>query len=983
MKNTEEYNKIGIENAKKLIEIITGEDKQKNEVAIKFLKEEAVDLNYKGEIENFRGQKVNQPIFHFACNNDMSLDFFKTLIETGVNLNIKDTEYGYNSLMQARSSRRPDIVQLLVDTGKINLNDTDKEGKTVFSQACSSWSTAYAGETSKQTVKILLKAKDLQIDCKDKDGITPLHAACKYGYLDLVTLLIENGADLMIKDNNGSTPFMLAAGNSYGTWGKNVFKVLNFLLDSEKDVGIDTIDNKGKTAFQHVLSNNKQDDQKLIEHFIKKSDLTIKNSLGHTPFLQAIKNGNKVAIESFLLHAEIDENEMITTFFKYLHKTEIVKCFLKNGLSIEVKDENGDTILKRCLDLENRKTILEILIENKVDLNEETNKKLIESWIEGYTKARSKLKDHKVQKLVEEYIEVIKLLISNGMKLEKTDVIKKIIFDVVEKCSSKTFETLSGLKHLFDVNKDTNEKGETMLHCACEKGNLINILIEKFDADPTIKTLDGEETVLLKFIYSNSKNGNASSISNDVDTLFKTEKIKSIVNTPNSSGETPLHWACEKGNLIMVRKLIEQGANPNQLDNNKCSPLMFAINAAPVLKRFVEIKKVIELLLEQPGVKENINNLAMNDKSAIDFACDRGDKEIIKLLIENGVDVNLKDNSGLTLFLKYISSRSKNIDIELVQLLFNKDYDINQTNTQGETALHLACRKGNKEVVEFLLNNGADIKCVNKKDNITALHFAIMSENKELIELIINKNENLDINHLDTNQRNFLHYACGTVDEKIIKLFLDKKVDVNKVDSFGAKPFDMYIKCSVSKKKNITDIAKEIFPKDFDVNALKNGSNLFHSACFKGDIKLIKWLLEYKVDVNIKNSNDSLPIIFLIANGCTEGIKLILNKDNTSLNYINKNGISPLHFACNKAENKDGLNIIKLLIENGADINLKDKEGKLAIERAPKSLTEQIKHIFGTTIVTKFDHDDLLNSTEDNHQIESKIVGENDNEDNF
>lgn len=712
-------------NAKKLIEIITGNDKQRNELAIKFLTEEEIDLNYVGEFEDFQRKKSNKPIFHIACKKHMPLDFFKILIEKGVDLNIKDTEYGHNAFLQACSSARPDIVQLLVDTKTINLNDTDKEGKTGFWGACKGWKYATEGEALQQIVKILLKEKDLQIDCKDKDGKTPLHDACTYGYLALVKLLIENGTDFTIKDNNGCTPFMLAARNSSGSWSKDVLEVLNFLVDSEKDLGIDTIDNKGNTAFQYILNNNwiRQDNQKLIEHFIKKSDLTIKTSKGLTPFLQAIENGNEVAIELFFQHAKIDENEKIKTFFKYLHKTEIVKCFLKNGLSIEVKDENGDTVLKRCLDLENRKTILKILIENKVDLNEEANKKLIESWIEGYSKACSKLEDTKVQELVEEYIEVIKLIISNGVKLEKTDVIKKIVFDVVEKCSSKTFEKLSGLKHLFDVNKDTNEKGETMLYCAYNDINLINILIEKFDADPTIKTLNGGETVLLKFIYSNSKNGNARSIERDVDTLFKTEKIKSIVNTPNSSGETPLHWACEKGNLIMVRKLIEQGANPNQLDNHKCSPLMFAINAAPALERFVEIKEVIELLLEQPKVKKDINDFASNGKAAIHFACDRGDKEIIKLLIENGADVNLKDNLGLTPLFKYLSSQSKNIDIEIVKLLFNKDTDINQANTKGETAFHYACLKGNKEVVEFLFKNGANINNLDN-DKSNAIHFA-------------------------------------------------------------------------------------------------------------------------------------------------------------------------------------------------------------------------------------------------------------------
>jgi ankyrin repeat protein len=58
---------------------------------------------------------------------------------------------------------------------------------------------------SHQLVSVLLDSRKVNINACDSDGRTPLHIACINGHRTSSLLLIENGCDIMIKDNSGMT----------------------------------------------------------------------------------------------------------------------------------------------------------------------------------------------------------------------------------------------------------------------------------------------------------------------------------------------------------------------------------------------------------------------------------------------------------------------------------------------------------------------------------------------------------------------------------------------------------------------------------------------------------------------------------------------------------------------------------------------------------------------------------------------------------
>ena len=137
------------------------------------------------------------------------------------------------------------------------------------------------------------------------------------------------------------------------------------------------------------------------------------------------------------------------------------------------------------------------------------------------------------------------------------------------------------------------------------------------------------------------------------------------------------------------------------------------------------IKIIILIAIITLGVITCSSN---SGKALIDAAMD-GNFEKVKLLIENGADVNAKNNNGQTA-LMYVAREG---DLEIAKYLVENGADINaKDNDWGYTALIYAAEYVNLEIVQFLIESGADINIKNN-DGKTALDLADTEEIKEVL----------------------------------------------------------------------------------------------------------------------------------------------------------------------------------------------------------------------------------------------------------
>ncbi|EDL98852.1 rCG54922 [Rattus norvegicus] len=209
-------------------------------------------------------------------------------------------------------------------------------------------------------------------------------------------------------------------------------------------------------------------------------------------------------------------------------------------------------------------------------------------------------------------------------------------------------------------------------------------------------------------------------------------------------GITALMAAVQHGHEAVVRLLMEWGADPNHTARTVgWSPLMLAALLGKL--------SVVQQLVEKGA---NPDHLGVLEKTAFEVALDRkhrdladyldplttvrpktGNFQLVKEIADEDPNhVNLVNGDGATpLMLAAVTGQ-----LPLVQLLVEKHADMNkQDSVHGWTALMQATYHGNKEIVKYLLNQGADVT-LRAKNGYTAFDLVMLlnDPDTELVRLL-------------------------------------------------------------------------------------------------------------------------------------------------------------------------------------------------------------------------------------------------------
>ena len=153
--------------------------------------------------------------------------------------------------------------------------------------------------------------------------------------------------------------------------------------------------------------------------------------------------------------------------------------------------------------------------------------------------------------------------------------------------------------------------------------------------------------------------------------------------------------------------------------------------------------------------------------------------DVLKCLVNSGIDVT------------EISKLSSTIldDIDATEILHSSCCSMNARKSlhdEGNTALHIASRKGHLEVLEFLFECNWDANHQNDLGE-TALHMAVGESHTEVATLLIANG--INVNAKDVEDRTALHYASEMGHIEMVVLLLTNNANVNAKDDGGATPF--------------------------------------------------------------------------------------------------------------------------------------------------------------------------------------------------
>ncbi|XP_032320684.1 ankyrin repeat domain-containing protein 18B-like isoform X5 [Camelus ferus] len=163
--------------------------------------------------------------------------------------------------------------------------------------------------------------------------------------------------------------------------------------------------------------------------------------------------------------------------------------------------------------------------------------------------------------------------------------------------------------------------------------------------------------------------------------------------------------------------------------------------------------------------------------TALHLACSSGKSSVVTLLIEWKCDLNARDEEGKTALMKAVECQEE----VCVTIMLKRGADPNLKDNCQNTALHYAVLAENTSIATKLLRYNADIEAINKY-NFTPFLLAIR-ENKEMVRFLIENGAN--IHAVDKAERSALMLAVFHDSPDIVKLLLQKRVNADSRDLHG------------------------------------------------------------------------------------------------------------------------------------------------------------------------------------------------------
>jgi ankyrin repeat protein len=274
--------------------------------------------------------------------------------------------------------------------------------------------------------------------------------------------------------------------------------------------------------------------------------------------------------------------------------------------------------------------------------------------------------------------------------------------------------------------------------------------------------------------------------------------------------------------------------------------------------------------------------------------------EAARVIIEQGADVNARDKFGWTLLTQ--ASRYGYLDIILLLLDHGKNVNVDATNNDCNTPLHLAAQNGQFAAARLLVERGANVN-VQNKDSCTPLHEASWHNgHPDLVLLLLEHGANLETRNKGLSTPLQLAVKKGHLAVARLLVKHDAKVNVQNTESW---------------------------------------TPLHEASWYNGYPDLVLLLLEHGANLETTNKGLNTPLQLAVKRGHLAVAQLLLVKGGAKVNVLNKESWTPLHEASWYNGDPD---LVLLLLEHGANpearnngrntpLQLAVKRGHIAVAR--------------------------------------------------
>eukprot|EP00007_Cunea_sp_BSH-02190019_P000964 CAMPEP_0174230722 /NCGR_PEP_ID=MMETSP0417-20130205/1420_1 /TAXON_ID=242541 /ORGANISM="Mayorella sp, Strain BSH-02190019" /LENGTH=1024 /DNA_ID=CAMNT_0015308471 /DNA_START=162 /DNA_END=3236 /DNA_ORIENTATION=+ len=312
-----------------------------------------------------------------------------------------------------------------------------------------------------------------------------------------------------------------------------------------------------------------------------------------------------------------------------------------------------------------------------------------------------------------------------------------------------------------------DENGFTALHTAAVHGHseCVKLLI---NAGANVSLAGSKRRLTALFLAAHA---------GSVESIRALASAGASVNDCDSVGMSPLMEASSRGRYPCVSLLLELGAKVNAETNGRQTALHLAtINCHP---------RITLLLLEHGA---DVNATDVSGTTALGLATKTNHQDLVKIILDHGGKQDVVMN-GTTPLHEAVQNNS----LSLVRTVLGRDGTVDLLNKDDATPLLLAAAVGNPNIVEFLIEQGANVNHVAQRGDHAILQ-AAKAGHPHIVELLIGKK--VDLNHTDEEGRTALHYAVAAGHVEIVRILLDNGAEPNVVDKHQCTPAHVAAQCS-------------------------------------------------------------------------------------------------------------------------------------------------------------------------------------------
>jgi len=427
-------------------------------------------------------------------------------------------------------------------------------------------------------------------------------------------------------------------------------------------------------------------------------------------------------------------------------------------------------------------------------------------------------------------------------------------------------------------------------------------------------------------------------------------KQRADVNAAEPDGTTALHWAAHWNDAETVNLLLRAGANVKAVNRYGSTPLSEAVTAGS--------SAMIKALLDAGADPKTLTT--EDGETVLMTAARAGNVDAVRLLLDRGADVNAREKyKGQTALMWAAAERHPSV----VKLLLDHGADWKVRSVEHETrlprlsaassvspiarggfpALLYSAREGDVESARLMLDAGVDVN-YGDVDDTTALTASILNKQYTFAKFLLERGANPNV--VDANGRTALYAIVEARNEDWTTL-PERKTD-------DALPSIEIVKLLLAHKADPNAALKKSLPgksgKDSGDTTLGEGATPLMRASRSGDAPSMRLLLEAGADPKLTTKDGSNALMFAAGVGyrdkntrgtdaeALEALKVAIGAG-LDFNEANSKGETALH----GASLRGGDIIVQFLVDNGAQINAKTRQGFTPLDVAMgKSIVGQL-----------------------------------------